>query len=114
MFPLLGGAISPDEYPAMLRAECARLNRAGLTTCSEMAFDPDFGPVLAALHDHLTVRLRTYEVSNPAMSTAAAPGQGDDIVRQVGIKSGSTVRRGSATSRCRSRTWTPRPPAPSA
>jgi len=86
VFPLLGGAISTDAYPAMLRAECARLNRAGLTTCSEMAFDPNFGPVLAALHDHLTVRLRTYEVSNPAMSTAATPGQGDDIVRQVGIK----------------------------
>jgi predicted amidohydrolase YtcJ len=86
VFPLLGGAISPSEYPAMLRAECARLNRAGLTTCSEMAFDPNFGPVVEALHDDLTVRLRTYEVSNPAMSTTAAPGQGDDIVRQVGIK----------------------------
>ena len=86
VFPLLGGAISPSEYPAMLLAECARLNRAGLTTCSEMAFDPNFGPVVAALHDDLTVRLRTYEVSNPAMSTTAAPGQGDDIVRQVGIK----------------------------
>jgi predicted amidohydrolase YtcJ len=61
VFPLLGGAIAPDEYPAMLRAECARLNRAGLTTCSEMAFDPNFGPVLAALHDDLTVRLRTYD-----------------------------------------------------
>jgi predicted amidohydrolase YtcJ len=86
VFPLLGAAISPSEYPAMLRAECARLNRAGLTTCSEMAFDPNFGPVVEALHDDLTVRLRTYEVSNPAMSTTAVPGQGDDIVRQVGIK----------------------------
>src|ERR1700757_3608548 len=35
VFPLLGGAIQPGDYPAMLRAECARLNRAGLTTCSE-------------------------------------------------------------------------------
>ena len=43
MFPLLGGAIQPGDYPAMLLAECARLNRAGLTTCSEMAFDPGFG-----------------------------------------------------------------------
>lgn len=86
VFPLLGGAIQPSDFPAMLRAECARLNRAGLTTCSEMAFDPNFGPLVQALHDDLTVRLRTYEVSNPAMSTAATPGQGDDIVRQVGIK----------------------------
>jgi predicted amidohydrolase YtcJ len=86
VFPLLGGAIAPSDFPAMLRAECARLNRAGLTTCSEMAYDPNFGPLVQALHDDLTVRLRTYEVSNPAMSTAATPGQGDDIVRQVGIK----------------------------
>ncbi|WAJ46016.1 amidohydrolase [Mycobacterium sp. Aquia_216] len=86
VFPLLGGAVSADSYPAMLLAECDRLNRAGLTTCSEMAFDPNFGPLVAQLHSQLTVRLRTYEVSNPQMSTAATPGQGDDILRQVGIK----------------------------
>ncbi|MEE6135359.1 amidohydrolase [Mycobacterium sp. 050128] len=86
VFPLLGGAISGDSYPAMLLAECARLNRAGLTTCSEMAFDPNFGPMVAQLHDRLTVRLRTYEVSNAQMATAAVPGQGDDMLRQVGIK----------------------------
>jgi predicted amidohydrolase YtcJ len=86
VFPLLRGAIDASDYPAMLLAECARLNRAGLTTCSEMAFDPNFRPVLDALHDHLTVRLRTYEISNPQMSTDATPGQGDDVVRHVGIK----------------------------
>jgi len=86
VFPLVGGAISPSDYPAMLRAECARLNRAGLTTCSEMAFDPNFGPLVEQLHGELTVRLRTYEVSNAQMSTAATPGQGDDMLRQVGIK----------------------------
>ena len=86
VFPLLGSAIEPGAYPAMLRAECARLNRAGLTTCSEMAFDPNFGPLVEALHGQLTVRLRTYEVSNAQMSTAATPGQGDDMLRQVGIK----------------------------
>ena len=86
VFPLLAGAIEPESYPQMLRDECARLNRAGLTTCSDMAFDPAFAPLLAQLHDELTVRLRTYEISNPQMSTAATPGQGDDLVRQVGIK----------------------------
>lgn len=86
VFPLLGGAITADGYPGMLRAECARLNRAGLTTCSEMAFDPNFKPLVQQLHDELTVRLRTYEVSNAQMSTAATPGEGDDLVRQVGIK----------------------------
>ncbi|OJZ76260.1 amidohydrolase [Mycobacterium paraffinicum] len=86
VFPLLAGAIAPGDYPAMLLAECARLNRAGLTTCSEMAFDPAFGPVVERLRDELTVRLRTYEISNPQMRTDATPGQGDDMLRQVGIK----------------------------
>jgi len=46
VFSLLGGAIQPSEYPAMLHAELGRLNRCGLTTCSEMAFDPLFRPLL--------------------------------------------------------------------
>jgi predicted amidohydrolase YtcJ len=86
VFPLIGGAIQASDYPAMLLAECTRLNRAGLTTCSEMAFDPNFRPLVERLRGELTVRLRTYEISNPQMSTTATPGQGDDMLRQVGIK----------------------------
>ncbi|MGD1255072.1 amidohydrolase [Mycobacterium seoulense] len=86
VFPLLGGAVQGGTYPDMLRAECARLNRAGLTTCSEMAFDPKFKPLVEQLRKDLTVRLRTYEVSNAQMSTDASPGEGDDMLRQVGIK----------------------------
>jgi predicted amidohydrolase YtcJ len=86
VFPLLGGAIDPAGYPAMLLAETARLNRAGLTTCSEMAFDPAFRPALDALRDELSVRLRTYEMSTAAMTTTATPGDGDDVCKQVGIK----------------------------
>ena len=86
VFPLIGGAIDPNGYPALLLAECARLNRAGLTTCSEMAFDPMFRPVLDALRSQLTVRLRTYEMSTPRLTTEQTPANGDDVVRQVGIK----------------------------
>lgn len=43
ILPLLAGVADPSNFGAMLRAECARLNRAGLTTCSEMAFDPGIG-----------------------------------------------------------------------
>lgn len=86
VFPLLGDAISVSDYPAMLAAECARLNQAGLTTCSEMAFDPMFRPLLAQMHDELTVRLRTYEMSTAELRTDASPSEGDDMVRQVGIK----------------------------
>jgi predicted amidohydrolase YtcJ len=88
LFPLLGGAINPSDYPAMFAAECARLNRAGLTTCSEMAFDPVFRPVVEQMRDAgaLSVRLRTYEISNPTMTTDMTPDNGDDMLRQVGIK----------------------------
>ncbi|WP_319450410.1 MULTISPECIES: amidohydrolase [unclassified Mycobacterium] len=86
VFPLIGGAIDPNNYPAMLLAECARLNRAGLTMCSEMAFDPMFRPVLDALRGELPVRLRTYEMSTAQMTTTETPANGDDVVRQVGIK----------------------------
>jgi predicted amidohydrolase YtcJ len=88
VFPLIAGAINPADYPAMLQAECARLNRAGLTTCSEMAFDPAFRSVLEQMSADgaLSVRFRTYEISNAAMTTDATPDNGDDAVRQVGIK----------------------------
>jgi predicted amidohydrolase YtcJ len=109
VFPLLSDAIQPTEYPAMLRAELARLNRAGLTTCSEMAFDPVFRPVVEQMRGDLTVRLRPYEISNAQMTTDMTPHSGRPASR-----SGSTVRRGSATSTCPFRTWTPTPPASSA
>lgn len=86
VFPLLAGAIAPSDYPAMLLAELGRLNKVGLTTCSEMAFDPLFRPVLEQMHNHLTVRLRVYEISTAEMSTDATPVNGDDLFRQVGIK----------------------------
>jgi predicted amidohydrolase YtcJ len=86
VFPLLSGAISPSDYPAMLHAELGRLNKVGLTTCSEMAFDPLFRPVIEQMHDDLTVRLRVYEVSTAEMTTDATPVNGDDLFRQVGIK----------------------------
>lgn len=86
VFSLLAGVINPSDYPAMLHAELRRLNTVGLTTCSEMAFDPVFRPVVEALRDELTVRLRVYEISTERMSTDATPDNGDDMFRQVGIK----------------------------
>jgi predicted amidohydrolase YtcJ len=86
VFSLLTGAIEPSDYPAMLHAELRRLNSVGLTTCSEMAFEPAFRPVLEQLRNDLTVRLRVYEVSNEAMTTDQTPVNGDDLLRQVGIK----------------------------
>ncbi|WP_326548136.1 amidohydrolase [Mycolicibacterium sp. ND9-15] len=86
VFSLLAGVINPADYPAMLHAELRRLNMVGLTTCSEMAFDPLFRPVVEQLRDDLTVRLRAYEISNERMTTDMSPANGDDLFRQIGIK----------------------------
>ncbi|TSE00708.1 amidohydrolase family protein [Skermania sp. ID1734] len=86
VFPLLTPVLDPATFPQHLRAEGARLNRAGITTCSEMAFDPALRPLLEQMRDEMTWRLRAYEVSNPEMHTDVTPGYGDDVFRQVGIK----------------------------
>ena len=51
-----------------------------------MAFDPMFRPMLDQLREQLTVRLRTYEMSTATMATDETLDNGDDTVRQVGIK----------------------------
>ncbi|MBP1819099.1 amidohydrolase [Mycobacterium sp. OAE908] len=86
LFAVVAGAVNPSDFPGELRAECERLNRAGLTTCSEMAFDPSLRPAVEKMRDDLTVRLRAYEISTPAMTTDVTPANGDDMFRQVGIK----------------------------
>ena len=45
VFPLLGNAIEAKNYPAMLLAECARLNRAGLTDVFRDGLRPEFPAV---------------------------------------------------------------------
>jgi predicted amidohydrolase YtcJ len=86
VFTVLADALEPSGYPGMLRAECTRLNSAGLTTCSEMAFNPAFRPMIEQMRDELTVRFRVYEISTAEMTTEMTPVNGDDMFRQVGIK----------------------------
>ncbi|GAA2154905.1 amidohydrolase [Actinomadura napierensis] len=72
-----------DITPSLL-AQSARVNARGVTMMSEMAFDPGVRPLLEKVP--LTTRLRLYEVSTPALESDAAPGAGDDMIRQIGIK----------------------------
>ncbi|MEU2001961.1 amidohydrolase [Rhodococcus sp. NPDC019627] len=83
---VLAGATA--RLPELLAAECARMNAVGITTVSEMAFDPRFSATLTAIarSGALTTRLRLYEMSNPQRATAVSPGVGNDLLRQVGIK----------------------------
>lgn len=81
-------AIEPDEFVALLAAESRRLNAAGITTIGELGFDPSSRARLDAARQAgaLTVRLRLYEMSTAAKTSAAQPGDGNDMVRQIGIK----------------------------
>lgn len=81
-------AIAPDQFVALLAAESQRLNAVGITTIGELGFDPSSRARLDAARQAgaLTVRLRLYEMSTAAKTSAAQPGDGDELVRQVGIK----------------------------
>jgi len=75
-------------FSGAMKAECARLNRAGVTACGDLSFSPAMRGAVARARDDgaVTVRLRLYEASNPSMRSDITPGEGDDLVRQVGIK----------------------------
>jgi len=84
--PVLASAAR--RFDELIAAECARMNAAGVTTVSEMAFDPQMRAPLAAAvaAGKLTTRLRLYEMSGPNRTSDVEPGTGDDLVKQVGIK----------------------------
>ncbi|PTR30281.1 hypothetical protein C8K36_102129 [Rhodococcus sp. OK519] len=84
--PVLASAA--ERFPELIAAESARMNAVGVTTVSEMAFDPAMRAPLAAAVEagSLTTRLRLYEMSGPKRASDVVPGTGDDLVRQVGIK----------------------------
>ncbi|NRQ37022.1 amidohydrolase [Nonomuraea sp. NN258] len=83
--PLLREVIPPAIVPA-LKAAAERANAAGVTMMSEMGLNPVYRLALDAARDLITLRLRLYEVSTPERRSAAVPGQGDDLIRQIGVK----------------------------
>lgn len=87
---IFGPALQPTAqgFIDALRAESERLNAAGITTAGELGYNPSNAPGVAAARaaGALSVRLRLYEMSTAAKSSTAAPGDGDDLVRHIGIK----------------------------
>lgn len=81
-------ASSPADFVSQLAAESRRLNAAGITTSGELSYSPatKAGLDAASAAGALTVRLRLYEMSTAAQHSDARPGEGDELVRQVGIK----------------------------
>ncbi|HEX2315181.1 MAG TPA: amidohydrolase [Thermomonospora sp.] len=84
----LSGLVTAPLFTEALAAESGRVNAAGVTTMSEMGFNPVHRPWLDGAREAgaLSVRLRLYEVATPALSSQVTPGRGDDLLRQVGVK----------------------------
>lgn len=83
-----GLAAARSTYPENLAAELGRLNAAGITTVADMAWNPALMTVLDETRaaGGLTARLRLYEMSTPELRSTQPLANGDDLVRQVGVK----------------------------
>ncbi|WP_341976661.1 amidohydrolase [Microbacterium sp. LWO13-1.2] len=86
--PMLASA--QQHLPRLLSAHLRDLAARGITTVSDLSWNPDLNPLIEALRANraLPVRLRWYEMSHPG-GTAAPRGQGDSVIRQVGVKTWS-------------------------
>lgn len=79
-----------QHLPELLVAHLRDLSRRGITTVSDLSWNPDLNPLVQALHaqGQLPVRLRWYEMSRPG-GTAAPRGDDDPMLRQTGVKTWS-------------------------
>lgn len=84
--PLIGGAYA--EFGALVAAELRRASAAGVTTLGDLSWEPERTPLIGAARARfgLTARLRGYEMSRPGGAASTALDNGDDLVRQIGIK----------------------------
>lgn len=78
----------PHELASLVREELARANAAGVTTIADLSWNPVSAPLFAAARadTEFTARLRGYEMSRPGGSASVPLRDGDDMVRQIGIK----------------------------
>ncbi|UFS60799.1 amidohydrolase [Subtercola endophyticus] len=76
------------DFVRVFRDEVARTNAAGVTTIADLSWEASTQAGLEAVRaEHpLTVRLRLYEMSAPGARASVALENGDDVVRQIGVK----------------------------
>lgn len=86
--PMLASA--QQHLPQLLTAHLRDLASRGITTVSDLSWNPDLNPLIDALRAEgaLPVRLRWYEISRPG-GVAAPRGGGDPMFRQIGVKTWS-------------------------
>lgn len=83
--PLLQAAQA--DIVTLLGAHFADLSRRGITTVADLSWNPALSAAVDALRaaGRMPLRLRWYEMSRPG-GTPAPRGQGDAMMRQVGVK----------------------------
>lgn len=86
--PLL--ATAQRHMPALLAGHLRDLAARGVTTVSDLSWNSELNPLIAALRSQgqLPVRLRWYEMSRPG-GVAAPRGDADPVFRQTGVKTWS-------------------------
>lgn len=91
VFGMAGPALTGGDVAAMLKAEFDTLAAKGMTTVSEMAFNPAqrAGVEAAFAAGGQKLRLRLYEMSGPHLTSEVTPDNGDDMLKQIGIKTWS-------------------------
>jgi predicted amidohydrolase YtcJ len=86
--PLL--ATAQQRMPQLLLTHLRDLASRGITTVSDLSWNRDLNPLIAAMREQgvLPVRLRWYEMSRPG-GIAAPPAEDDPVFRQTGVKTWS-------------------------
>lgn len=86
--PLLAKA--QEHLPRILPAHLRDLAARGITTVSDLSWNPDLNPLIDALRAQgaMPVRLRWYEMSRPGGTAALRHGD-DPMFRQTGVKTWS-------------------------
>lgn len=86
--PLL--ATVREHLPEIFAGHLRDLSRRGITTVSDLTWNAELDPLVAALRakNLFPVRLRTYEMSRPG-GTPAPHGSDDPMFRQTGVKTWS-------------------------
>lgn len=84
--PMLGSAYA--ALGDLVADELRRANAVGVTTIGDLSWDPRQLPAIDEVRRRrgLTARLRGYEMSRPGGSGSVPRENGDDLVRQVGVK----------------------------
>lgn len=87
--PMLASARA--DMPRLLPAHLRDLAARGITTVSDLSWNPQFNPLIEELRDSdaLPVRLRWYEMSRPNGIASPRADDADPFFRQIGVKTWS-------------------------